>query len=135
MRALMNKILNPIVKRLLHTPLHILISRKVLLLTMRGRKTGNPIAVPAEYVQQGDGVTLISLQKNKTWWKNVIDGAPVQVLLRGKTYAAYAKASTDAPTVEAGCARMYPWLPAERRKLWAQDRVAVMIKLHTGEQA
>jgi deazaflavin-dependent oxidoreductase (nitroreductase family) len=97
---------NPLAKSILRSPLHGGMSRRLLLITFPGRKSGKRYTTPISYVQHGD--TLL-LGVGGRWWKNLRGGVPVQVLLRGKTYAGRAEAWTD----EASMTRAYRTILAE----------------------
>jgi deazaflavin-dependent oxidoreductase (nitroreductase family) len=82
----MNKIANPFVRLILRSPLHGLFSAALLLITYRGRKTGKQYSLPVQYVQDANHIYIIpGAPEQKTWWRNLQAGAPVQVTLRGKT--------------------------------------------------
>lgn len=84
--------LNPLAKTILCSPLHGGMSRRLLLITFTGRKSGKPYTTPISYVQHG-GTLLLGV--GGRWWKNLRGGVPVQVLLRGKTHAGRAETWTD----------------------------------------
>jgi hypothetical protein len=75
-------------------------------MTFSGRKSGKQYTTPISYVQQGR--TLL-LGVGGPWWKNLRRGVPVQVRLRGKTYAGCAEAWTD----EASMSRVYRTILAQ----------------------
>lgn len=77
---------------MLRSPLHGVMSRRLLLITFPGRKSGKLYTTPISSVQHGD--TLL-LGVGGRWWKNLRGGVPVQVRLRGKCYAGCAEAWTD----------------------------------------
>lgn len=84
--------LNPIAKFILRSPLHWVMSRRLMLITFTGRKSGKRYTTPISYVQQGQ--TLL-LGVGGMWWKNLRGDVPVQVRLHGKTYAGRAEAWAD----------------------------------------
>jgi len=75
-------IANPVLRLLLRSPLHRLMSGRLLLLSFRGRKTGKSYTIPVGYVEH-NGVLLLTAQSR--WWKNLGQGAEVDVRLRGRT--------------------------------------------------
>lgn len=75
---------NPLVIWLLKSPFHSLISQGVLLVTVTGRKSGKPISTPTNYLRAGNTLWVISWRERK-WWRNLRNGAQVQVLLAGKS--------------------------------------------------
>ncbi len=91
MRGLLNKAGNPFVGFLLQSPLHSLLGAKFTLITVTGRKTGCTYTTPVNYVRDGDALTVIS-QRDRTWWRNLSEPAPVFVRLRGKRRAGMGRA-------------------------------------------
>jgi deazaflavin-dependent oxidoreductase (nitroreductase family) len=79
----MNHFWNQWVIWLLRSPLHGVLSRGLLLITVTGRKSGRRYTTPVEYRLEADCVTIISRQ-GRTWWKNITGGAPVTLHLRGR---------------------------------------------------
>ena len=85
---------NRIVRAVLRSPLHRLLSGNTLLLTITGRKTGKQYTIPISYIQDGD---LLTCYTASVWWKNVRGGAPVTVVLRGQKRSGYAESIADDP--------------------------------------
>lgn len=82
----MNKVANPIVKLLLRSPLHGWLSASVLLITYRGRKSGQEYTLPVQYVQDDDTIYIVpGYAEKKTWWRNLAGGLDVRVTLKGQT--------------------------------------------------
>lgn len=77
---------NSFVKFILRSPLHGLIDTGVMLITVKGRKSGKPISTPVNYVPTGDTLAIVSLRE-RTWWRNLRGGAPVTVRVEGKDAA------------------------------------------------
>lgn len=80
------KRLNPLVARLLRSPLHPLASRGLLLLRVTGRRTGRRYWIPVGY-QRADGTVtvLVSHAARKQWWRNYREPGPVALVLGGRT--------------------------------------------------
>ena len=74
---------NPLVKTILKSPLHGVMSDDTMLLTFTGRKSGQTYSTPINYALDGNRVTLITNRKHG-WWKNFEQDAPVTVQLRGQ---------------------------------------------------
>lgn len=74
---------NPMTIWLLKSPLHGMISKGVMLVTVTGRKSGKPISTPTNYLRDGNTLWVISWRE-RTWWRNLRGGADVRVLLAGK---------------------------------------------------
>ena len=83
--------LNPLVCWLLRSPLHILASGGLVLLTIRGTRSGREYTIPVGYQQDGDDlVVMVSHAHTKQWWRNFREPGPVRVRLRGRSRAAQA---------------------------------------------
>jgi carbon monoxide dehydrogenase subunit G len=77
--------LNPAVAWLLRSPLHALVDRGLMLITVTGRRTGKRYTIPVGYQRDGDTLrVLVSKARRKKWWRNYLDPRPVEVLLRGE---------------------------------------------------
>lgn len=88
-------IVNGPVTILLRSPLHGLLSRKVLLLTVSGRRTGRRYVLPAQYAARGERVYVLpGRPEAKTWWRNLVEPAPVTVLIRGVEHTGEGEALT-----------------------------------------
>ena len=102
----MNKIANPLVCLVLRSSLHRLMSATLLLITYRGRKTGREYSLPVQYAQAGNLIYIMpGLPEQKTWWRNLKDGAPVRLTLHGQTLAGNAillKQETEAEAILEG---------------------------------
>ncbi len=105
---------NNIVRPMLKSPLHFLMSGSTMLVTYTGRKSGTEITVPVNYVQVGDTLLTIS-QPDRVWWKNLRDGKPVHLLIKGKTYEAIPTVAEDTATVEPMLLALVQASPAFRR--------------------
>jgi hypothetical protein len=83
-------ILNALIGGLLRSPLHGLLSNSTLVLSFSGRKSGKVYTFPVGYYDLKDeSVIVIPLHD---WWKNLRDGVPVTVWLKGRQYAGRAEA-------------------------------------------
>ena len=92
-------------KLLLRSPLHGAVSKRLMLLTMTGRKSGKQYRIPVGYTQVAE---TLYFGTNGLWKNNLRGGAPVRVRLRGKDCAARAYVIAD----QEGMERSYAlWLP------------------------
>lgn len=94
----MNRTVNPIVRAILRSPAHGVLSRRIALLTITGRTSGRRLTFPVMYRQDGAHVTVnVGAPDRKRWWRNLRDGAAVELRLRGVQRAGIARArrSTD----------------------------------------
>ena len=71
---------NPVSRFLLATPLHSLMSSRLMLLRFTGRKTGRSYTTPVSYVEVGDSLLVPG---GGAWWKNLERGSQPRVCLRG----------------------------------------------------
>jgi deazaflavin-dependent oxidoreductase (nitroreductase family) len=88
----MNRLVNPILRGLLRSPLHGLLSDSILLLTYRGKKSGQEYTLPVQYARAGQTFYVIpGLPERKVWWRNLTGGAPVDLWVRGVKLTAQAQ--------------------------------------------
>ena len=85
-------ILNPVVKTILRSPLHGMLSGRAMLLRFAGRKTGKLYAIPVGYAQAGN--TLLSGTGGR-WSKNLRGGQRVMLRLRGEERSGMAEVVDD----------------------------------------
>jgi hypothetical protein len=90
--------MNATLSLLLRSPLHGLMSDKLMLISFTGRKSGKKFTTPVTYTRIND--TTVAFFSNGNWWKNLEGGAPVTVLIAGRTYTAQAEPTRDVATVE-----------------------------------
>jgi hypothetical protein len=74
--------LNPVIVTILRSPLHRLLSRHLLVLTYESRTTGLRRTLPLSYVALGAHVYLCT--RTAFWWRNLRNGKPVELRLRGR---------------------------------------------------
>lgn len=139
--------LNKLMMWMLRSPLHKIVSKNIMLITVTGRKSGKTYTLPVSYVQDGDLVLCSTDRDVRNWWKNLRDGANVVLQLRGKEVAGYATAiADDQEAIAKGIETMLTAVPrdakyyhvrldGEKRPLAediarsAQHRVVVKIKI------
>jgi len=83
----------------LRSPLHGILSKGMMLITVAGRKTGKKYTLPVEYFE-ADGFLWIVTSRNRTWWRNLQSGASVELLLKNQPVSAYANLVTNLEQVE-----------------------------------
>jgi deazaflavin-dependent oxidoreductase (nitroreductase family) len=119
---------NPIVKFILKSPLHGLLSDNTLLLTFTGRKSGKAYSTPISYAYDGEMVTLITNRKHG-WWKNLEHESPVTMQLRGQAKQGRAQVAQAVPEELIGAmVDVYHGISYEQAAKLAAD--VVMIKVH-----
>jgi deazaflavin-dependent oxidoreductase (nitroreductase family) len=109
----MMRFFNPVIRALLRSPFHGLLSGQILLLTYAGRRSGRRYTLPVGYVRDGDALLIVSQHSElKRWWRNLRDGAPVTVLLRRQRVSARADVMQDPEAVAAEVQRLIARLGA-----------------------
>ena len=88
------KLYNPLVIWLLRSPLHSLVDKHTMLITVIGCKSGKRYTFPVSYIPDGETLLVIS-QRDRTWWKNLRNGAQVTVFLQGHALQARGETFTD----------------------------------------
>jgi hypothetical protein len=96
--ALWNRSGNRLVVGLLRSPLHALVSGRLMLITVTGRRSGREHTLPVMYERSGDVLNVpVMWAERKLWWRNLRDGgAPVGVRLRGREHRAHGEAVVGA---------------------------------------
>jgi hypothetical protein len=85
MSFFMKKIGNPLMRSVLRSSTHSVMSKTTAVITLTGKKTGKEYSFPVNYQREGD-IVLISSLRDRTWWKNLRGGAKVSLLLAGVDY-------------------------------------------------
>jgi deazaflavin-dependent oxidoreductase (nitroreductase family) len=90
-----------------------MVDKTVLLITFTGRKSGKTYTTPVDYSQDGDQVTVFT---HAGWWKNLRNGAPVTLRLRGRDVQGLAEpVAEDKRIVAAGLAAHLRKVPGDAR--------------------
>lgn len=78
--------LNGVLGWVLRSPLSGVVDSSLMLLTLRGRRTGREVNLPVQYAADKDALWVWpGNAETKTWWRNLAAEAPVQLRLRGRT--------------------------------------------------
>ncbi len=95
--AVWNHTVNPILRAMLRSPLHPLLSARLALITVVGRHSGRSRTFPVGYRREADKVTIVvGWPERKVWWRNLIDGGEVRLRLRGEDHRGRAEVHRDA---------------------------------------
>ncbi len=86
------RVLNPLFTLILRSPLHGLLSGRLMLLTFTGRKSGKRYTIPVGYGQV-DNTLLLGTEAR--WKHNLRGGAPIGVRLRGRERGGVAEVIDD----------------------------------------
>jgi deazaflavin-dependent oxidoreductase (nitroreductase family) len=80
----------------------------ILLLTTRGRKTGNPTTTPLIYDLDGDNAVIVASKggapEHPGWYRNILENNHVDVQIKGERFHAHARTAEG----------------EERERLWKQ---------------
>lgn len=76
--------INAIVKRLLATPLHAMMSDSMMVMRYRGRRSGRELATPVRYIRDGDTI-IASTSTSTNWWRNLQEAEAAELLLAGES--------------------------------------------------
>ena len=107
---------NPIMKSLLQSPFHGFVSKNMMLIKFNGRKSGREYVVPVNYVRTGKTLWVISLPE-RTWWRNLRGGVPVEMRLQGQDARGTAVVIEDQTAVAVSLAEMLQQAPQYARYL------------------
>jgi len=118
----MIKIANPIMRRILGSPLHGLVDEHLLLLHYRGRRTGRAYTVVAGQRVIGGQLGVLT---NSGWRLNFRGGAPVGVTLKGELR----RGRADLVENPEGVARIYANLIEEYGYEQAGRRLGIRINV------
>ncbi len=77
---------------LLRSPLHAVVSKRLIVLSFTGRKSGKLYTIPVGYMQDGDIITCFT---RGTWWRNFQDKSPVTLYLKGRVLSGLGEATND----------------------------------------
>ena len=85
------RVVNPVMKVLLRSPLHAIASGSLALLHFRGRKSGREFVTPLSYVRENATVCFLSAHSTR-WWMNLRgEGVPVSIEIARETYTGKAR--------------------------------------------
>lgn len=121
------KLINPFVLRILRSSLHGILSERMLIISVRGRKTGKLYHVPVEYRQELGEITIYS-HPAWGWWRNLRGGADVNLHLRGFDVHAVAEAIEDRGAIIRSLQSGLKMSPPQAVEA-ANDRVLIKVQL------
>ena len=80
---LLFRFINPIVRLILKSPFHFVISHQILLFRVVGRKSKKIFEIPASYAHIDDSLVCVTLREN-IWWKNFKNIDKQEIYFKGK---------------------------------------------------
>jgi hypothetical protein len=94
--AVLNRTGNPLVRAVLRSPAHRLLSGQMALITVTGRTSGREYTIPVGYRREDENVTIgVGWPERKRWWRNLREPAPVSLRLSGRERTGQARAIGD----------------------------------------
>jgi nitroimidazol reductase NimA-like FMN-containing flavoprotein (pyridoxamine 5'-phosphate oxidase superfamily) len=113
-----NHLVNPLVRWLLRSPLHPVLSRSLVILSYQGRTTGRWYSLPCMYARDGQDLYVVPAQPGrKVWWRNLRQPTPVRLHLQGQELEGTAAARSDPEAVAAGLRRYLARYPKTAKPL------------------
>ena len=85
---------NPVVIFLARTPLHFLFSHNIVVLNIKGVRSGKMYSIPVSYLKTKSGIICVT-ECAGVWWKNLRQGQQIEIQLAGKSLSAYATVEAD----------------------------------------
>jgi hypothetical protein len=85
---------NPIMRWMIRSPLHFLVSKNMMLMTYTGKKSGKSYTTPMNYLAI-NGALYTTSYRDRIWWRNMRGGTEVTLQLRGEEVAAWAVTIED----------------------------------------
>ena len=76
-------VINPVMRFLLRSPLHPILSKSIMVVTFWGRKSGRQFSTPVRYLRDGDVVRCYS-STDTQWWRNLRNRARARLLCAGE---------------------------------------------------
>jgi hypothetical protein len=108
-------VVNPVVRLLLGSPLHRLVSSSLVILAYQGRTTGRWHCLPCMDARDGQDLYIVAAQPDrKVWWRNLQQPARVRLRLQGRDVEGTATATSDPEAVTAGLGRYLERYPRRR---------------------
>ena len=106
-------VINPIMRALLRSPLHFVLSSSLMLISFTGRQSGRHYTTPVRYVRVDGAVRCFTSAKNR-WWRNLRGGATVSLLIAGKEAQYQAQViNDDPPRIRAALQHYLSLFPAD----------------------
>ncbi len=107
---------NQFMQTMLRSPLHGILSRSFMLITVTGRKSGKTYTTPVNYARQGDCLIVIS-QRDRMWWRNLRGGRAVKLQLQGREVKGWGTVVEDDRGVASSLAGYLTQLPQSAKYL------------------
>src|SRR5262245_30558640 len=80
-----NRVVNPVLRTVLRSPLGRIAGRKLGLLSYAGRRSGRPRSLVVQYLRDRDTVWIVPVDAGrKRWWRNFVTPQRVELRLAGQ---------------------------------------------------
>jgi hypothetical protein len=121
-----NWVVNPVVRLLLGSPLHRLVSSSLVTLAYQGGRTGRWHCRPGVDARDGQDLSIVAAQPHsKVWWRNLRQPARVRLHLQGRDVDGTTTATSDPEAVAAGLGRYLQRYPRQARLPQAPERTGI----------
>ena len=110
--------LNRMMVGLLRSPFHRFVSRNLMVIQVKGVKSGRQYDVPVNYIEVVTGESrrlLVTSQRDRTWWRNIRGRVEVGLVFLGRGMRALAQVEESEDEVAAGLKRYFLVSPASAR--------------------
>ncbi len=91
MTSMLNRLGNPFISAILRSPIHGLLSGRIMLISFNGRKSGKRYTTPVGFLRD-DGIYWVTSQRDRKWWRNMRGGAEVTLRVEGEQVKGWAEA-------------------------------------------
>ncbi len=82
------RVANPVVRAVLRSPAHRVLSGSLAVLEYEGRSTGTRYAIPVVFAKDGGRVVaLAAYPERKQWWRTFREAAPATLVVKGERRA------------------------------------------------
>ena len=107
---------NKMMAWLLRSPLHGIVSKSIMPISVTGRKSGKKYRLPVSHVRDGDMILCSTERDNRNWWRNLRGGAEVTLLIRREELRGFATAIVDdREAIAHGIERMLTIVPRDAK--------------------
>jgi F420H(2)-dependent quinone reductase len=129
----LNTFVNPMVRLLLRSPFHRLLSSSLAVISYTGTRTGRRRSLPVMYARRNGRVVVVAGHpEQKRWWRNLRLPTPVEVYLAGRVYRGRGRVVVDPREVEEALGVYRARFPRTAHSSDASSGAVVVIEL-TGE--
>jgi F420H(2)-dependent quinone reductase len=106
-------LINPMMRMLLRSPLHGLMSKSLMLISFKGRNSGKFFTTPVRYIQVENKIQCFTAMSNQ-WWRNIDPHADVVLRIVGRDYECRAEAiKNDPERIQSAIANLLQHFPAD----------------------